>query len=93
MNAISPLNRTWNVPAYKPALPLRPKLGYDTDPKPAFIDSALVALLVDLGAAVPSGLLAYSFYKKSSSWSNFFWVVSALSSFKAMIDLSRIRTR
>jgi hypothetical protein len=106
VNAISPLNRTWNVPAYSPALPLRPAMGYDTDPKPAFIDSALVSLLTDLGAAIPLGLLGLSYHKASKkesvspsmvhtyrSWSAFFWAASGAASFKVLIDLSRIRTR
>lgn len=80
-----------------PLIPRRPKMGdaaSDSSPtSKAFIDSAMVSFITDLAAAVPAGILAYSFMKAKSGWSNFFWVVAGLAGFKALVDLSRIRQK
>jgi len=79
-----------------PLIPRRPQMGVGTDttgtPK-AFIDSAMVSFITDLAAAVPAGILAYTYMRAKSGWSNFFWVIAGLAGFKAMIDLSRIRQK
>jgi hypothetical protein len=78
-----------------PLIPSRTSLG-DVDNagnQKAFIDSAMVSFITDMAAAVPAGILAYTYMRAKSGWSNFFWVVAGLASFKALIDLSRIRQK
>ena len=77
-----------------PLIPRRPNSMGNTDTSgtsKAFIDSAMVSFITDLAAAVPAGILAYTYMRAKSGWSNFFWVIAGLASFKALIDLSRIR--
>lgn len=77
-----------------PLIPRRPKMGEPSSPaSAALIDSAMVSFITDLAAAVPSGIIAYTFMKAGSKWSNFFWVLMGLAGFKAMVDLSRIRQK
>jgi hypothetical protein len=91
--AWSPLPYTSNS---APLIPRRPGMGDSADASgnsKAFIDSAMVSFITDLAAAVPAGILAYTYGKAKSGWSNFFWVIAGLAGFKAMIDLSRIRQK
>ena len=43
--------------------------------------------------AIKAGILAYTYGRAKSGWSNFFWVLTALAGFKAMIDMSRIKQK
>lgn len=73
-------------------------------PKPPFIDSALVATVVDVLGAVSTGTLAYIAAHpvpmtaggpapRASKWSYFWGILSGVLVFKGIADLSRIRTR
>jgi hypothetical protein len=62
-------------------------------PKPAFIDSALMAFMVDAAAATATGMIAYTYGKAGSKWAAFWWSVMAVTGFKGLADLSRIRER
>jgi hypothetical protein len=75
-------------------IPRRPRMGVVEGERPkAFIDSPIVAFVTDLAAAIPSGLIAFTYQKAGSKWSNFFWGVTVAASLKALIDLSRIQQR
>ncbi len=90
------MSQTINIVAYRPA-PIQ-RMGQTPLPMTApaaarlpFIDSPLLQLATDVSASVASGLLGYAFGKDKSRWSTVFWVVSALSGAKGLVDLYRIQ--
>jgi len=66
---------------------------------PPFIDSSLVAFIVDSVGALSTGILAYGATypgvtgAKPSRWAYVFGAMAAVLAFKGLIDLSRIRER
>ena len=67
---------------------------------PPFIDSALVAFIVDSVGALSTGTLSYGVYylarvtkTKPSRWGLVFGITAALLAAKGLLDLSRIRER
>jgi hypothetical protein len=100
------MSQTINIVAYRP-VPLQPRMGQSPLPMtpPAstrlpFIDSPILQLATDVSASVASGLLGYAFGRtkdadgnprKPSRWSTVFWVVSALTGAKGLVDLYRMQ--
>jgi hypothetical protein len=62
-------------------------------PKPGLldIDGPVVAVASDVTASVATAILGYSFGRAGSRWSTVFWMISGVTGFKALIDLSRFR--
>jgi hypothetical protein len=88
--------KTITIVPYRPA----PFAGMGQTPLPMappvptrlpFIDSPLIQLATDATAAVASGMLGYAFGKHNSRWSTVFWVVSALTGAKGVVDLYRLQ--
>jgi hypothetical protein len=63
------------------------------------IDGPAAAVAMDLLAAVSTGILGKAFgsikdssgHPTPSRWSTVFWVISGITGFKALIDISRFR--
>lgn len=62
-------------------------------PKPSLldIDAPLTAFVTDVVATSSTAILGYSFGRAHSRWSTFFWLLSGITGFKALIDLSRLK--
>ncbi len=58
--------------------------------RPAFIDSPVVQFVTDTTAAISTGILGYTFGKTGSRWSTVFWMLTAVTGFKAFYDLSKL---
>jgi hypothetical protein len=58
---------------------------------PVDIDGPLFAFLTDAAAASSTAILGYIFGEARSRWSTVFWLISGVSAFKGIIDLSRLR--
>lgn len=101
------LNARWSPAPYAPMLQgFSRKIGQATvvpppTPAPAAaaaqkpslfdIDAPLPAFMVGVVASTSTAILGYSFGKVHSRWSTFFWAVSGITGFKALVDLSRLK--
>lgn len=77
-------------PVMRPMPVLRPtaRLGQAQPPVP-FLESPELAAVVDATAAGMSAYLAYGLGKIGSSWSTFWWIVSAATGVKLLHDVSK----
>lgn len=94
------MNARWSPAPYAPALEgFSRKIGQAVPaPAPApskpslfDIDAPLAAFLTATVAASSTAILGYSFGKVHSRWSTVFWLLSGVTGFKALIDLSRMK--
>lgn len=88
----------WAPPAYAPHLsqaapPPAPAPVVVAPEKPSLvdIDGPLISFLTSAAAASSTAILGYIFGEARSRWSTVFWMVSGVSAFKGIIDLSRLK--
>lgn len=81
----SPRLAQWAVPVAAVPAPADAKVSLID------IDSPLTSFLTAAIASSATGILGHSFGKVHSRWSTVFWSLSALTGFKALIDLSRLK--
>lgn len=96
------LNAPWSPAPYAPAIQgMTRRLGQAAAtaavpvpvPKPSLIDidAPLASFLTAMVASTSTAILGHSFGKVHSRWSTVFWLMSGITGFKALVDLSRLR--
>lgn len=58
-----------------------------------FWDSPVLAFTLDTWTSLTSAYLGWGFSRRGNNWSTFWYVVAAVSGFKAIYDLSRIERK
>lgn len=94
------LAQRWSPPAYSPRMsqaapaPAPAPTQVTVQPeKPSLldIDAPLIQFLTSAVAATSTAILGYHFGAARSRWSTVFWIASGITSFKALVDLSRLK--
>lgn len=92
------LAQRWSPPAYSPRLaqaappPAQPPVTLQESKASLLdIDGPLLAFVTSGVAAASTAILGYHFGKERSRWSTVFWIASGITSFKALVDLSRLK--
>lgn len=58
-----------------------------------FLDSPLLALTLDSWTSLTAAYLGWGFGQRHNNWSTFWYVVAAVSGFKALYDISKLEKR
>jgi hypothetical protein len=89
-NGIHARGVAWSpAPARLPS-PYRALGGSELGQQGGFISSPTLNLALDAWTAATAAYLGWGFGRRGNSWSTFWYVVSAVSGFKALYDLSKM---
>ena len=95
------MNARWSPAPYAPALegfarklgqtPAAPAAPPAANPSLFDIDAPLLSFVTAMVASTSTAILGHSFGRVHSRWSTVFWLMSGVTGFKALIDLSRLK--